>query len=152
MHPIRKRRLYLILFMLLGLFLAVLLALYALRANINLFYSPSQLLMVDVAKDQPIDLGGMVKKKSMHKHQLSTTFIITDYAHEVSVRYHGILPDLFREGQAVIVKGTLNAHGLFIAQQVLAKHDATYTPKAVKEEITQATQNKTQAEGTDYAT
>lgn len=158
MHPKRKRRLSFILLILFGLFIAVFLALFALRQNINLFYTPSQVAKGVVPIKRLVRLGGVVKKHSFHheNHSLSSQFLITDYAHEVMVRYTGILPDLFREGQAVVVAGLINSQGQFIAKQVLAKHDATYMPQSVKNAILQAKKNKAQGiiknVGDTYAT
>jgi len=126
----RKRRLYFILLLLVGVSLAVGLALFALRQNINLYLTPSQLLNQNISAKKVIRMGGMVVKGSIHHQQnaLEVTFVLTDFHRKIRVEYGGILPSLFREGQGVIVQGHLQSEGIFIANQVLAKHDANYHP------------------------
>lgn len=130
----RKKRLILIVFIIGGISIAVGLALYALNKNIDLYYTPSQLISTPLNSQQSVRLGGMVKKQSVQFAQqgLQVDFILTDYSHDILVIYNGVLPTLFREGQGVVVQGKLNAKGILIADQVLAKHDATYMPPGIK--------------------
>lgn len=134
MHPVRKRRLKWLLVWLCLLSIVVGLVLYALRQNISLFYTPTQLLQAHVLPHQQIRLGGMVQKGSIERlnHGQSVRFLVTDFQHEVWVSYRGVLPDLFREGQGVVVNGTVNNNGQVSAQEVLAKHDATYMAPAIR--------------------
>lgn len=109
---------------------AISLVLYALQQNINLFYTPSQLLQASIRQGQTIRVGGYVKEASIHYDSSGQTvsFIVTDHRHEIIVSYHGVLPSLFRAGQGVVVTGQLTDDQHFLAQQVLAKHDEKYMP------------------------
>jgi cytochrome c-type biogenesis protein CcmE len=120
----------------LGAVLAVALGLilFALRDQIVFFYSPSELQEKAVA-GTPVRLGGLVKDGSWSKTGQSNEFVVTDGAADIATHYDGILPDLFREGQGVVVEGTLTAAGTFAATNVLAKHDENYMPKEVVEAL-----------------
>ncbi|MBI5448524.1 MAG: cytochrome c maturation protein CcmE [Gammaproteobacteria bacterium] len=129
MHPIRKQRLILIVSVVLSVAIAVGLILYALRSNISLFYTPSQVAQGETRPGQVFRLGGMVQKGSVqHGQGLAVRFVLTDFHHAIAVTYTGLLPDLFREGQGVVVQGQLEG-GVLLAQEVLAKHDENYRPK-----------------------
>lgn len=135
MNTIRKRRVYWIILLVLGSLLATFLVLKALRQNVNLFYTPTQIVAgeVVVKEGRAIRIGGMVQKKSLAQEEgLTVRFVITDFNQAITVQYTGILPDLFKEGQGVVVLGYLNqANQVFIADQVLAKHDENYMPPEV---------------------
>ncbi|AOE86476.1 cytochrome c maturation protein CcmE [Pseudomonas sp. TCU-HL1] len=139
MNPVRKKRLYIIIAILAGVGIAVALALSALQQNINLFYTPTQIANGEAPQDTRIRAGGMVEKGSVQRSgdSLDVQFVVTDFAKSVTIRYHGILPDLFREGQGIVALGKLNADGVLVADEVLAKHDENYMPpevtKALKE-------------------
>lgn len=143
MKPLRKKRLFIILGILAGAGIAVALALSALQQNINLFYSPTQIANGEVPDDTRIRAGGMVKEGSLQrsKDSLTVRFVATDFAEDVIMEYRGILPDLFREGQGIVALGKLNGDGVFIADEVLAKHDEKYMPP----EVAQALQNSGQS-------
>lgn len=134
MNYIHKRRLMLLCLIITSITVTVGLALYALQQNINLFFSPTQVVNGEAPRDHTFRLGGLVAKGSVQhaKNSLAVTFIVTDQKNNVPVEYTGILPDLFREGQAVVVEGRLNPHGGMQAEQVLAKHDERYMPKEVQ--------------------
>lgn len=136
MHPLRKQRVTWIIVIAILVAAAVALALYALRQNIDLFFTPQQIAAGQAPKNHPIRVGGWVVKGSIYheQQQLAVTFVITDHYKTLPVSYQGILPDLFREGQAVVVEGQLNEHGQLVASQVLAKHDENYTPPQLKDE------------------
>jgi cytochrome c-type biogenesis protein CcmE len=130
MIPARKRRLVFIVFLILSVSLAIALALFALKQNINLFFTPSQVAAGQAPKNHLFRLGGIVKTGSVrHENGLDIEFILTDDHDQISVFYNGILPALFREGQNIIVEGKLNSKNLFIATQVLAKHGENYAPR-----------------------
>ncbi|MCO6055476.1 cytochrome c maturation protein CcmE [Pseudomonas sp. MOB-449] len=139
MNPVRKKRLYIIIAILAGVGIAVALALSALQQNINLFYTPTQIANGEAPQDTRIRAGGMVEKGSVQRSgdSLDVQFVVTDFAKSVTIRYHGILPDLFREGQGIVALGKLNGDGVLVADEVLAKHDEKYMPpevtKALKE-------------------
>jgi cytochrome c-type biogenesis protein CcmE len=130
-NKIHQRRLYMIGLMALGLAIAASLILYALRQNINVFLTPSQLAETHYSPDYHLRLGGMVKQGSVVRATtgLDMQFVVTDMKKEITVHYRGILPDLFREGKGVIAEGYMNTDGSFTASQILAKHDENYMPK-----------------------
>lgn len=121
----------------LGAVLAVAAALIfiALRDQIVFFYSPSEIHEKAVAVGTPIRLGGLVKDGTWTKAGEDNVFVITDGQTEMTARYVGILPDLFREGQGVVAEGAITADGSFAATNVLAKHDENYMPKEVVESL-----------------
>tara|TARA_R100001377_G_scaffold33954_1_gene18647 strand:- start:667 stop:1140 length:474 start_codon:yes stop_codon:yes gene_type:complete len=133
MKPHRRKKLTIIAFIATGLGVAIGLSLYALSNAIDLFFTPSQIAAGEVNNGQRIRIGGMVKEGSVAKSQdsLHVEFITTDYSHDLLVRYDGILPDLFREGQGVVAEGMV-ANGVFEASRVLAKHDENYMSVEVK--------------------
>ena len=119
-----------------GCTIATGLALLALRENINLFFSPSQIIEGTAPSNTTIRLGGMVVAGSIQRgDNLGVTFVLTDLAEQVTVAYEGILPDLFREGQGIVTQGKLDSTGRFLAEQVLAKHDETYMPPEVNDAL-----------------
>jgi len=130
MHPIRRRRLLSIMMIVLSVAIAMALALYALRQNINLYVTPKEIAINHFHFGQHFRLGGLVKQHSVQyrKKQLLVAFTLTDYSEEQIVYYRGILPDLFREGQGIVAEGHLNKDGIFIADRVFAKHDENYRP------------------------
>ena len=131
MNPKRRNRLIIALFLLAGAGLSVSLVLVALNENINMFYPPQAVVSGEAPVGAQIRAGGMVLDGSMVRDSdgLDVSFTLTDYVDaEFTVAYSGILPDLFREGQGVIVQGRLESDGLFRADQVLAKHDENYMP------------------------
>ncbi|MDX1756651.1 MAG: cytochrome c maturation protein CcmE [Marinobacter sp.] len=140
MHPLRKKRLTVILFLLVGVGIAVGLTTYALRQNINLFYDPSQIAAGEAPTEVRIRAGGMVEQGSVVRAEedLTVSFKVTDFASSVPVQYTGILPDLFAEGQGVVAVGRLQSDGIFVAEQVLAKHDENYMPPEVSDALKKA--------------
>lgn len=133
MNKIHKRRLWLIIFFIVGLGTATALILFALKQNINVFITPSQITSAQLANDYHFRLGGLVKSGSVHHNDnnLEVKFIVTDNKRDIPVEFNGVLPDLFKENKGVIVEGSINSQGAFIATQVLAKHDENYMPKNV---------------------
>ena len=133
MNPLRKQRLYALIAVLIGSLLATWFVVSALSENMNLFYSPSEILGVDIDENVIIRAGGMVKQGSIEKSKdsLSVRFTVTDYQNELIINYEGILPDLFDENAGVVVRGNLKTDGTFKAIEVLAKHDENYMPPEV---------------------
>ncbi len=133
MHAARKQRLFLVLFIVAFASVAVGLIVFALRDNINLFYPPAKIVAGEAPLDKHIRAGGCVLPGTIErsKTSLDVAFQITDGAANLEVHYSGILPDLFAEGEAAVVTGKLNSDGVFMATQVLAKHDENYTPPEV---------------------
>ena len=133
MNPIRKQRIYALIAILAGSILAVGLVISALSKNLNLFYSPTDLLNNNLSSDTLIRAGGMVKEGSIKRSSdsLSIEFTVTDFKNDLSINYSGILPDLFSEKAGVVVQGYLESEGIFRAVEVLAKHDENYMPPEV---------------------
>lgn len=110
--------------------------LFALRDAIVFFYTPSEVAAKGIAPGQRFRLGGLVVKGSVKRLvEPTVAFAITDLEKTTPVSYSGQLPDLFREGQGVVAEGLLDAHGLFLADTVLAKHDENYMPKEVADAL-----------------
>lgn len=131
MNPKRRTRLITIGFVFVGAGLTVALVLNALNENLNLFYPPDQIVAGVAPVGAQIRAGGMVLEGSVARpgSELDVEFVLTDYqGADFKVLYSGILPDLFREGQGVLVRGKLDEQGVFQAQEVLAKHDENYMP------------------------
>jgi len=131
----RNQRLLFIIVGLVTLFASAFLVLKALDGNLSYFFSPTQVHNGEAPKDHVFRLGGMVEKESVKRAEgdLTVSFVVTDHNKKISVRYTGILPDLFEEGQGVIAQGKLSADKVFIADEVLAKHDENYMPPEVAE-------------------
>lgn len=152
MHPVRKQRL---IFVIAGVFvtsIAVGLMVYAMRENINLFYPPGKIAAGDVPHNRNIRGGGCVKPGSVvrSKENLNVSFIITDGTANVPVVFSGILPDLFAEGEAAVINGTIDDKGVFNAEQVLAKHDENYTPPEVAETMKDKGNHQASCKGMNY--
>jgi len=140
MHPVRKQRLYLVLFVVVFSSAAIGLVLYAMSGNINLFFPPAEVAAGKAPIGQPVRIGGMVVDGSVQRSDdsLEVRFELTDYAAKVPVTYTGILPDLFDEGQGAVASGELNEQGMLVATEVLAKHDENYMPPEVAEALEQS--------------
>ena len=134
MTPKKQRRLAFAITLLLAGGGAAALAVYALQDNILFFYSPSDIAAhpEKVPEGRAFRIGGLVEKGSVKRDQgLEVHFVVTDGKNAVPVDYSGVLPDLFREGQGVVAMGTRNSNGVFLAREVLAKHDEKYLPPEV---------------------
>ena len=131
----KQKRLAVIAGLALVLALATTLILVALRDQIVFFYSPSEVKERAVAAGTPIRLGGLVKEGSWTRNGEANDFVVTDGETEMEVRFVGILPDLFKDGQGVVAEGSIGADGTFAATNVLAKHDENYMPKEVVEAL-----------------
>lgn len=133
----KRRRLYLVIALLACLGTATAFVLSAFEENIVFFHSPSDVVEKKPPEGRRLRLGGLVEAGSFAKDAdgLTYRFTVTDTANTVAVRYRGILPDLFREGQGVVTEGSLGKNGVFIATEVLAKHDENYMPKEVADSL-----------------
>jgi cytochrome c-type biogenesis protein CcmE len=107
----------------------------ALRDQIVFFYSPSEIHENAIAAGTPIRLGGLVKAGTWKREGETSDFVVTDGQTEMATHYVGLLPDLFREGQGVVIEGSVTPEGTFAATNVLAKHDENYMPKELVEEL-----------------
>jgi len=133
----RRKRLLAVLAILAGVGIATALAMLAFRENLLYFYNPTQVLAGDAPGGRTFRIGGMVTQGSVQRTpgSLEVRFVVTDYRNSVPVRYEGLLPDLFREGQGVVAHGRIDASGEFVADEVLAKHDENYMPPEVAESL-----------------
>lgn len=138
MTKLRRRRLMLIVVLMLGLGATVALTLSAISENLMYFYQPSEIAAGEVPVNTRFRVGGIVQAGSVRRSgdSLLVAFTLADCQADIPVRYKGVLPDLFREGQSIIAYGQLNAQGQFIADDVLAKHDANYMSPAVAKATT----------------
>lgn len=129
----RRNRLVWILVMVVGVATATGFALYAFNQNMMFFFSPTEVLQGKAPQGHTLRVGGIVEDGSLEKASQSTRvrFRVTDNVNSLIVQYQGILPDLFREGQGVVVRGKLGRTGHFVADEVLAKHDENYMPPEV---------------------
>lgn len=136
MSPLRRRRLLGVLVLLAGTGLAVALLLRALDQNMSFYFTPTQVLSGEAPAQRVFRVGGLVVAGSVQRarESLQVGFVLSDGQAQVPVVYHGILPDLFREGQGVIARGQWQ-DGQFVAEEVLAKHDETYMPPEVAESL-----------------
>lgn len=136
----RHKRIAFVALALVGVTVAAILVVNALRSNTSYFFSPSKVVAKEAPVSQVLRLGGIVKKGSVKRtgDGLTVEFIVTDLAADVPVRYTGILPDLFAEEKSVVTKGKLQPDGVFLAEEVLAKHDEKYVPPEVAEAMEKA--------------
>ena len=131
----KHRRLVLVGLSLATLAVAAFLVLRALNENLVFFYSPTMVLEKKPTPDQRFRIGGLVEEGSVQRGEGRASFRLTDGGHTVTVSYAGALPDLFREGQGIVANGALNREGVFVASEVLAKHDENYMPPEVAEAL-----------------
>ena len=132
-----------------GVALATLIGVKARRSDLLFFVDPTELVAGEYPQGRPFNLGGMVADGSWERPtgSLASTFVVTDFVSKVSVTYSGVFPDLFREGQGVVVTGQLNADGVFEASKVLAKHDENYMPPNVAESLEKRARERAQEGG-----
>ncbi len=135
----RQRRTALVALIVCGVGVAGGLALRAFRENVMFYFDPSKVASGQVKAGQRFRLGGMVVKGSVQREPgtLNVKFVVTDFAHDIPVTYSNVLPDLFKEGAGVVALGRLNGAGVFVADEVLAKHDEKYMPPEVARSLKQ---------------
>lgn len=138
----KKQRLYFIVLILLSLGAAVGISLYALKDNVSFFVTPHEITKRE--EGRRFRLGGLVKEGSLQSRSadLFVSFIVTDGIAELHAEYKGILPDLFREGQGVVATGSIDARGVFVATEILAKHDENYMPPELAKSLEKAAKEK----------
>ena len=149
MNAVRKQRLMLVLLLVFGVSIAVTLTLFALRENINHYFSPAQMAAGEAPIGQKVRGGGLVVPGSVVRDpkSLQVSFKITDGEGTITVTYDGILPDLFVEGSGIVAMGSMQEDGTFKATEVLAKHDENYMPPEVQNAIDKAHPGKPKTEG-----
>ncbi len=121
-----------------ALAIAGMFVLNAFQSNLVFFFTPTQVFQGEAPKERAFRVGGMVKEGSLVKDGENIQFVVTDFAHEVPVKYKGLLPDLFKEGKGVVAQGKLSDNQLFAASEVLAKHDENYMPPEAQHALDQA--------------
>ena len=117
---------------------AVALVLNAFQSNLVFFYSPSQVVAKEAPLNRTFRIGGLVQQGSVKRDGTDVHFVVTDTAQTIAVQYKGILPDLFKEGKGVVAQGQLRDDGVFVAREVLAKHDENYMPPEATEALKRA--------------
>jgi len=139
----RHKRLAFIVVGLAGLAVAIGLIANAFNQNLVFFFSPSDIQANQAPINHDFRLGGLVEEGSLKRENdgLTVHFVVTDNANTIPVTFTGILPDLFREGQGVVAQGKLNENGVFMAKEVLAKHDESYMPPEVQDALDKAKQS-----------
>ncbi|MFY9259227.1 MAG: cytochrome c maturation protein CcmE [Gallionella sp.] len=149
----RQKRLMYIIAGLVGLSMAVGLVLYALKSNVSLYFTPTQVFNKEAPQGRSFRIGGLVEAGSVvrEKDGLSVRFRITDTQKSLTVVYKGILPDLFKEGKGVVAQGKMEADGMMHADEVLAKHDENYMPPEAADAIKRAEAAKAAASGVPVA-
>jgi cytochrome c-type biogenesis protein CcmE len=146
----RHKRIALVLVVLAAVAGIVALVLQAFQSNLVFFYSPTQVAAHEAPQGRTFRVGGLVQEGSVQRDGLNVAFVVTDTAHTVAVRYQGILPDLFKEGKGVVAQGQMQ-DGVFVAKEVLAKHDENYMPPEAAEALKHGEQHKLQNQQQTYA-
>jgi cytochrome c-type biogenesis protein CcmE len=133
----RQKRMATVAAIIAGVGIATAFALQAFQQNLLYYYSPTQILAGEAPDSRSFRVGGLVQDGSVQRApgSLEVRFTLTDFANTVGVSYTGVLPDLFREGQGIIARGKLQDDGVFVAEEVLAKHDENYMPPEVKDSL-----------------
>jgi cytochrome c-type biogenesis protein CcmE len=132
----RQRRMFGVAVIAAGVALAATLTLTAFRKNLMSFYTPTDIVTTATPAGAKMRLGGLVERGSLRRAEgLKIEFVVADCTNRIPVRYEGILPDLFREGQGIVASGELDRHRVFVADEVLAKHDENYLPPQVAKSL-----------------
>jgi cytochrome c-type biogenesis protein CcmE len=136
----RQKRFIFIAVAIAGVGIAVGLVLYALRGNVNLYFTPTQVYNKEAPNGRSFRIGGLVEEGSVKREKdgLTVNFVITDTHKSIPVVYKGILPDLFKEGKGVVAQGKVQADGVMLADEVLAKHDENYMPPEAADALKKA--------------
>ena len=139
----RKKRILMVCIMIAGISVAALLILTAFEKNLMYFYSPTEIINGEAPQSRSFRIGGLVVSDTVIRNpdDLKVSFVLTDTVHEIKVIYDGILPDLFREGQGIVANGKLKSENVFVADEVLAKHDENYMPPEVADALEKAGAN-----------
>ena len=134
----RQKRFGLIAAGVLVLAVAAAFVLNAFQSNLVFFFTPSQVMKGEAPVNKTFRIGGMVKTGSLQRDGTEVSFVVTDTAQDITVRYNGLLPDLFQEGKGVVAQGKINEQGVMMAAEVLAKHDENYMPPEAAEALKRA--------------
>jgi cytochrome c-type biogenesis protein CcmE len=133
----RQKRMVTVIVILAGVGVATAFALQAFQKNLLYYYSPTQIQAGEAPASRAFRVGGLVENGSVQRSpgSLEVHFTLTDFSNRLGVSYTGVLPDLFREGQGIIARGKIGSDGVFVAEEVLAKHDENYMPPEVKDSL-----------------
>ena len=139
----RKKRILMVCMMIASIIVAALLILTAFEKNLMYFYSPTEIINGEAPQSRSFRIGGLVVSDTVIRNpdDLKVSFVLTDTVNEIKVIYDGILPDLFREGQGIVANGKLKSENVFVADEVLAKHDENYMPPEVADALEKAGAN-----------
>jgi cytochrome c-type biogenesis protein CcmE len=140
----RHRRLALVAVVLLGVAAIAALVFNAFQSNMVFFYSPTQVAAHEAPQGRSFRIGGLVAPGSVQREGVQVAFQVTDNLHQIPVRFEGVLPDLFKEGKGVVAQGKLEG-GVFLATEVLAKHDENYMPPEAADALERAAQAQQRA-------
>lgn len=143
MKPRHKRALIIVIGLIV-IAVAAKLVLNALNSNIALYITPTEVKEGKAPNGKAFRIGGMVKDGSLKREDLTVYFVMTDMVNDVAVSYKGILPDLFKEGKGAVVQGKMEANNVFVASEVLAKHDENYMPPEAQHSLDKAKQRSGQ--------
>ena len=133
----RRKRMIAVAVLMTGMAITAVLLISAFRQNLLYFYTPTQIANGEAAIDKGIRIGGLVKDGSLQRTDgtLEIRFLVTDKVNDIPVQYSGILPDLFREGQGIVARGKMDTDGVFVAEEILAKHDENYMPPEAQDAL-----------------
>ena len=131
MNDLRRKRLLSVVALVFTSFIGVFLILKALNSNLDYFYTPSEMINIEIPDKKRVKLGGMVQKDSVKRNGTNISFKITDFNHSIDVSYNGVVPDLFKEGSGIVAYGLI-VDEILIAEDIFAKHDENYMPPTIE--------------------
>jgi|TARA_B100000579_G_C22685106_1_gene782232 cytochrome c-type biogenesis protein CcmE len=131
MNNLRRKRLLSVVALVFTSFLGVFLILKALNSNLDYFYTPSEMINIEIPDKKRVKLGGMVQEDSVKRNGTNISFKITDFNHSIDVSYNGVVPDLFKEGSGIVAYGLI-VDEILIAEDIFAKHDENYMPPTIE--------------------
>ncbi|MFL2728428.1 MAG: cytochrome c maturation protein CcmE [Gammaproteobacteria bacterium] len=131
MNNLRRKRLLSVAALVFTSFVGVFLILKALNSNLDYFYTPSEMINIEIPDKKRVKLGGMVQEDSVKRNGTNISFKITDFNHSIDVSYNGVVPDLFKEGSGIVAYGLI-VDEILIAEDIFAKHDENYMPPTIE--------------------
>ena len=131
MNDLRRKRLLSVVALVFTSFIGVFLILKALNSNLDYFYTPSEMINIEIPDKKRVKLGGMVQEDSVKRNGTNISFKITDFNHSIDVSYNGVVPDLFKEGSGIVAYGLI-VDEILIAEDIFAKHDENYMPPTIE--------------------
>lgn len=131
MNDLRRKRLLSVVALVFTSFIGVFLILKALNSNLDYFYTPSEMINIEIPDKKRVKLGGMVQENSVKRNGTNISFKITDFNHSIDVSYNGVVPDLFKEGSGIVAYGLI-VDEILIAEDIFAKHDENYMPPTIE--------------------